>query len=68
MYPKNISIMITLIKGTDLTTEQKNMLKFFGMAKPEWVENHSFYFEDGKPSKNPAYYYPVCHALTHLQY
>lgn len=51
---------IQLIKGTDLTTEQKEMLTFRGMQNPEWVSLHSFYFADGKPSKIEGYYYPVC--------
>jgi hypothetical protein len=60
---------IELIKGKDLTQERKEMLKFKGMKNPEWVENHEFYFIDGKPADvNSGYYYPVCKSLSHLPY
>ena len=57
-----------LIKGTELTPEQKSMLTFNGMQNPEFVKNHSFWFEHGKPCTRHGYYYPVCHSLSHLQY
>jgi hypothetical protein len=57
-----------LIKGTDLTIEQKSMLKFNGMKKPEFVKNHSFWFKDNKPSTEEWFYYPVSHSLSHLPY
>jgi hypothetical protein len=57
-----------LIKGKDLSPEQKSLLKFNGMSKPEFVKNHSFWFKDGKPSTEEGYYYPVCHSLSHLPY
>ena len=58
---------IELIKGTELTQEQKEMLKFNGMKNPGFVANHSFYFIDGEPAKiDSGYYYPVCHSLSHL--
>jgi len=59
---------IKLIKGSDLTLEQKLMLTFNGMQNPEFVRNHSFYFENGRPCKVMGFYYPVCHSLSHLQY
>ncbi len=58
----------TLIKGTDLTEEQKSLLEFKGMSKPEFVKNNSFWFKDGKPSQEDGFYYPVCTSLSHLQY
>ena len=48
---------IELIKGTELTDEQKAMLKFNGMKNPEWVNNHEFYFIDGKPASEDSGYY-----------
>ena len=60
--------MLKLIKGTQLTTEQKAMLKFNGMQNPEFVKHNSFWFEDGQPSKNIGYYYPVCTSLSYLPY
>ena len=63
--------MYKLIKGTDLTNEQKQSLKFVRMNNPTWILYHSFYFtEDGK---NPApldsgFYYPVAHSLKFLPY
>ena len=59
---------IQLIKGTDLTTEQKEMLTFRGMQNPEFVKCHSFYFLDGKPSQMEGYYYPVCHSLSWIDW
>jgi hypothetical protein len=60
---------IELIKGTELTDEQKAMLEFNGMKNPEWVNNHEFYFIDGKPaSKDSGYYYPVCKSFSWLPY
>lgn len=57
-----------LIKGIDLTEEQKQLLKFKGMANPEFVTNHSFWFKNGNPSTDEGYIYPVCHSLSHLPY
>jgi hypothetical protein len=57
-----------LVKGKDLTQEQKNLLKFNGMKNPEFVENHSFWFKDGKPSTEDNFYFPVCHSLAFLPY
>lgn len=58
---------IQLIKGTNLSDEQKGMLQFNGMKNPEFVKNHNFYFIDGKPADiNSGYYYPVCKSLSHL--
>ncbi len=57
-----------LIKGTDLTVEQKALLTFKGMSKPEFVKNNSFWFKDGKPSEEKGYYYPVSNSLSHLPY
>jgi len=54
-----------IINGKDLTDEQKAMLKFNGMKNPEFVENHSFYFDNNKPVEGK---YPVCHSLSHLIY
>ena len=52
----------TLIKGIELTENQRNLLKFKGMAKESWVKSHSFWFKDNKPaSYESGYYYPVCH-------
>ena len=55
-----------LIKGSELTDEQKAMLKFNGMKNPEFVANHSFWFKDGKPATEDRFLYPVCHSLSHL--
>jgi hypothetical protein len=55
-----------LVRGKDLTPEQKSRLKFNGMANPEWVANHSFWFKGGEPSSEEGYVYPVCHSLSHL--
>jgi hypothetical protein len=58
-----------LIKGSQLTKEQKSMLKFKGMQNEAWVNNHSFYFIDNKPATTESgLYYPVCNSLTHLPY
>lgn len=57
-----------LIKGENLSTEQKAMLKFNGMKNPEFIKNNSFWFKDGKPSTEKGFYYPVCHSLSHLPY
>lgn len=57
-----------LVKGSDLTDEQKAMLKFNGMKNPEWVSCHSFWFKDGRPSTEDDYYYPVCKSLSFLPY
>jgi hypothetical protein len=58
-----------LIPGANLTNEQKAMLKFKGMANPEWVKSHSFYFIDGKPATiESGFYYPVCKSLAFLPY
>lgn len=58
-----------LINGKNLTTEQKAQLNFKGAKNPEWVNNHSFYFnEDGTLCKEDGYTYPVCHSLSHLPY
>jgi len=54
------------VRGKDLTPEQKSRLKFNGMANPEWVANHSFWFKGGEPSSEEGYAYPVCHSLSHL--
>jgi hypothetical protein len=58
--------MLKLIKGTELTIEQKSKLKFNGMQNPMFVKNHSFWFENGMPATTQGYYYPVCHSLSHL--
>ena len=58
--------MNKLIKGSDLTAEQKAMLKFNGMSRQSFVNNHSFWFTDGKPSTDAGHYYPVCNSLSHL--
>jgi hypothetical protein len=57
-----------LVKGTNLTNEQKNLLKFNGMKNPSFVENHSFWFKDGKPSTEEGYIYPLCNSLIYLPY
>jgi hypothetical protein len=57
-----------LIKGIDLTPEQKSLLKFNGKQKPEWLKNHSFWFKNGKPSDEKGYFYPVSNSLSHLPY
>ena len=57
---------VYLIKGSELTTEQRNMLKFNGMSNPEWVSNHSFWFKNGKPCEDDGFKYPHCHSLSHL--
>jgi hypothetical protein len=59
---------IQLIKGNDLTQEQKTLLTFKGMKNPVWVECHSFYFVDGKPSTIAEYYFPVCNSFKFLPY
>ena len=55
-----------LIKGTQLTSEQKALLKFNGMKNPEFVKNNSFWFKDGKPSTDENFIYPVSHSFSHL--
>lgn len=55
-----------LIKGEQLTAEQIAMLPFKGAKNPEWIKCHSFYFKDGKPSKDEGFYYPVCNSFTFL--
>jgi hypothetical protein len=55
-----------LIKGTHLTSEQKNLLKFNGMKNPSFVANHSFWFKGGKPSTEVGFIYPVSHSFSHL--
>jgi hypothetical protein len=57
-----------LIKGIELTDEQKSLLTFRGMSNPKFVKNHSFYFKDGKPSNEVGFIYPVCHSFSHLPY
>lgn len=57
-----------LIKGKDLTVEQKTLLTFRGMRSQQFVLNHSFWFKNNRPSKEEGYIYPVCHSLTHLPY
>lgn len=57
-----------LINGSDLTEEQKGMLKFKGMKNPDFVRCNSFWFKDGKPSMDYKYYYPVCKSLEYLPY
>jgi hypothetical protein len=60
--------MLKLIKGTELTSEQKVQLKFNGMQNPAFVRNNSFWFEDNKPCTRIGYYYPVCNSLSYLPY
>ena len=55
-----------LIKGSDLTSEQKAKLKFNGMASAEWVNKNAFYFENGDPCKKYGFYYPVCNPSKEL--
>ncbi len=57
-----------LIKGINLTADQKSLLTFKGMSKTEWVKNHSFWFKDGKPSTENGFIYPVSNSLSHLPY
>lgn len=58
-----------LIKGSDLTQDQAKQLVFKGMSNTEWVNNHGFWFKDGKPAaEGSGYYYPVCKSLSHLPY
>lgn len=57
-----------LIKGENLTHEQRSLLKFKGASNPEWVKNHSFWFKNDKPSQDDGYYYPICNSLSHLPY
>lgn len=54
--------MLELIKGNDLTDDQKAMLKFNGMSDPEWVSIHAFFFENGVPATPiSGHHYPVMH-------
>lgn len=57
-----------LIKGVDLTDDQKSMLRFQGMKDSKFVKNHSFWFKNGKPSTEEGFYYPVVHSFSHLEY
>ncbi len=58
---------LQVIKGKDLTSEQRAMLKFNGMKNESWVNNHSFNFIDGVPAKEGSgLYYPICNSLSHL--
>jgi hypothetical protein len=53
-----------LIKGADLTRDQKAMLQFKGMSNPEFVIANAFWFKDGKPSTEEGYFYPVTKSLS----
>jgi len=55
-----------LVKGINLTNEQKSLLTFKGMSNPKFVKNHSFWFKDGKPSTDENFYYPISHSFSHL--
>ena len=55
-----------LIKGSDLTQEQIEMIPFKIKHNPEAIKCHSFWFKDGKPSNDEGYYYPVCKSLKYL--
>jgi hypothetical protein len=57
-----------LIKGAELTTEQRADLKFRGMGDPEWVNCQSFWFKDGRPSNEEGYFYPVATSMNFLPY
>jgi hypothetical protein len=60
-----------LIKGTELTQEQRDMLTWRGMKTEGFAECHSFYFKDGKPTtweEDKEFYYPVCHSLAYLNF
>jgi hypothetical protein len=58
-----------LIKGTELTDEQRSKLKFNGMQNPDWVNSHSFYFINNKPAPEDSdYYYPVMNSASWLPY
>ena len=60
-----------LIKGTDLTPEQKDVMTWRGMETDGFIECHSFYFKNGKPTtweEDEGYYYPVCHSLSYLPF
>ena len=48
-----------LIKGKDLTIEQRELIHFIGASDDRWVEKHAFYFENGLPSNVAGFYYPV---------
>jgi hypothetical protein len=63
--------MYKLIKGFNLTNDQKQVLKFNGMKNAEWVNSHSFYFTADGVHPAPAdsdYYYPICNSLNFLPY
>jgi hypothetical protein len=53
-----------LIRGSDLTPEQRAQLKWNGAKSPQWVYEHSFWFKNGKPSTDDGYYYPVFRSLA----
>ena len=55
-----------LVKGIELTETQKTLLKFKGMKNPLFIANHSFWFKNGKPSKEIGFIYPVSHSFSHL--
>ncbi len=57
-----------LILGSDLSDEQKALLKFNGMKNPLWINNHSFWFKDGNPSTEQGFIYPVVNSFSHLPY
>jgi hypothetical protein len=63
--------MYKLIKGTDLTNKQKQLLKFVGMNNPSWVLYHSFYFTADGNTPAPidsGFYYPVAQSFKFLPY
>ncbi len=55
-----------LVNGKDLTTEQLSMMTWEGLKTKGWVDSHSFWFKDGKPSTESGYYYPVCNSFDWL--
>jgi hypothetical protein len=57
-----------LIRGIDLTQEQKTLITFRGMKYSFFIENHSFWFKDGKPATQDGYFFPICHSLSYLPY
>jgi hypothetical protein len=57
-----------LIKGIELTNEQRSLLKFNLMADDLKVKCHSFWFKNGLPSTEEGFYYPVCHSFKFLPY
>ena len=55
-----------LVNGKNLTAEQLSMMTWRGLKTKGWVNAHSFWFKNGKPSTERGYYYPICNNFEWL--